>query len=513
MKFTDQIKSILGGHSPTEYMSQEDQFIAGYSIDPDQALDGTGVRSGGIITPVSYSKFSGAAVSGVPNWLLTSPKDVLLYSYNSDGEILSWLNFASETTVGTATSGAGNGAAYYNNYHYFATPTNISRYGPLDGSPSLTNTVWTGSTLATQSPLTNSVYPAGTITMPNHAMHVHSDNKLYICDYVNGQGQIHFIKTRKGSAEGDTNDGSTYGALVLPFGYRPVDIESFGTDLAIIAIQTTDTGIVQGKAAMFLWDCTSVNFYREIPIPAPMVSAIVNKNGELFVFGGEFAHGFQLLRYLGGYSFEQVYMNNESIAPVAGAVDVDMSRIVWSASLTDPGKGAFVMALGSRNARLNNRAVFNVAQATGDISQAPVISAIKVVQQSSGNIPRYVLGWVQTGASTAYGLDKQSQSISQGTFISRTFTKGRRGQINELQIPLSKAVAAGTSIEVFVVTDGGNTTFIREIKNSTDPGARIISLYPNAPFQHSYTIEFLFANTTNGPSVALPVTIIGDIEG
>lgn len=513
MNFNDAIESILGGHAQADFFPGKDQFTYALSIDPDHHGNGNFYRPSGIIRPVSYAKFSTSAVSGIPYWLISTPKNTNIYAYDGDGEFISYSSLlASETVIGTPTSGVGNGGAYYNNYIYLATPTDLSRYGPLDGSPSLTNTVWTGATLGSQTALVNTTYPSASITIPNHPIHVHVDNKLYVGDFKNGQGMIHFVKTTKSSAEGDTNNGSTYQALTLPLGYMPTDIESFGTDLAIIAIQTSDTLAIQGKAAMFLWDTTSSNFYRQVPIPTPLSSAIVNKNGELFIFAGEFSHGMQILRYLGGYSFEQVLFDGETTSPVAGAVDVDYSRIIWGISYISTQRGASVMALGSRDPRINRGGVFNVALTTANAAQTPVIGAVKVFQQNSGPYPRYVVGWGQTN-NGVYGLDAYDAGNSGGTFVSRFFLHGRAGKINKIRFPLSAAVASTTSIAISILADGAETeTALRTINNTNDPGKKLVVCSPSsATFQYGYKIKIVFSNTAIDPAIALPITIEGEL--
>ena len=129
------ISSILGGQASTQYFASKDSYQSSIAVDPDLPL-GSDVKASGCLIPCVYEKFSGANISGYPKWLLTNIKNALLYAYASDGKIVSYsATLGSETLVGTPTAGAGNGAVYYNNYLYFATPTNISRYGPLDGTP------------------------------------------------------------------------------------------------------------------------------------------------------------------------------------------------------------------------------------------------------------------------------------------------------------------------------------------------------------------------------------------
>src|SRR3990167_5897562 len=204
-----QIKSVLGGIGPSFYLNAADQFLSSLALDPD-APAADGIRTSGALRPVAYAKFSSTGMSGASRWLMMNPKDTNLYSYNSDGELVSYssaLTAASETIIGTPTNGVGQGGAYYNNRIWLAGTTDISSYGPLDSSPSLAYGSWTGVLCGSQTALTNTTYPSiRGLAIPNHAMHAHSDGALYVCDFKNGQGLIHKIKTTKTTDEGDTND-------------------------------------------------------------------------------------------------------------------------------------------------------------------------------------------------------------------------------------------------------------------------------------------------------------------
>ena len=310
-----EIKSILGGFSDNQYDGvNTDTYFNSVGIDPDFAITNYNKTSGAII-PISYQKFSTSNLTGYAKWLLTNPKNENLYSYCSDGKVISYSNvLGSEALVGTPTSGTGNGAAYYNNYLYFATPTDVACYGPLNGSPTLTQNFWTG-TLA-KTALTNTTYPTlSTVQMPNHVMHAHGDNFLYFCDFANGQGLIHKIRTKKVTNEGDTDDQSAYGAFVLPFGFMPTAIESYDTDLIVTAIQTTSSSVNQGRSAVFLINPIQATFYKgPIYLTDPLATAIIANNGSTYVFSGNASvgGGLRVTRYDGGLLFTQeVYQKKE----------------------------------------------------------------------------------------------------------------------------------------------------------------------------------------------------------
>lgn len=393
IKSTITIDSIDGGWTDAQYVASQSTYDSSVAIDPDFAI-GSQIKTSGAIIPVVYEKFSSTNVSGYPKWLITDIKDELLYAYMSDGKFVSYSNtLGSETLVGTPTSGAGNGAAYYNNYIYLATPTDISRYGPISNSPSLANTVWTSTWSLTA--LTNTTYPSlrGT-PIPNHPMHLHVDNYLYVGDVVAGQGVIHKIKTKKTTYEGDTNDGSAFNSLDLPFGYYPTDIESYGTDVAIIAIKTSSTVLNQGKSMLFLWDGTSDSYYRATPLPDPLATAMLNHNGILYIWTGNAVNGVRLSHYIGGDSVKEDVYLEEGTPPFAGAVDALGNRIAWGAWMTYPTDCASVFSYGSKKENITT-SLHNVARATST-GTTPLITALKYVQQSSNVQPKVIIGWGDT---------------------------------------------------------------------------------------------------------------------
>lgn len=390
------ITSILDGIAPTQYFGSDASYTSSVGIDPDFPISSTDIRTSGMIVPTRYGTFS-SGFTTAPKWIVTNPKNALLYVYLDGGNFISFSSaLGSQTTIGTPTSGAGNGMAYYNNYIYLATPTNVARYGPLNNSPSLTNTVWTGATLGSQPALIDSDYPTlRGVELPNHAMHVHTDNTLYFCDYNTtanpGKGVIHRIRTSKTTDEGDTNNNSDNDILALPFGFRPIDIESFNTDLAILAIQTTDTTTNQGNAALFLWDTTSISFYAQIALPDPIATALLNVNGVLHIFSGNSSNGVRVSRYTGGYGVNTVVYQEEGTPPFPGAVDAYGDRISWGGWTTVPESAGVVWAFGSKDPRLPQGLSCIARSSAG--TGTPNATAIKYALQASNIQPQLIIGW------------------------------------------------------------------------------------------------------------------------
>jgi hypothetical protein len=524
------IGSIFGGESPSQNYFQEGQYLQGVGIDPELPLtDAVGDRrSAGAIRPTAYSEFSTSAIDANPYWLLTTPKNALLYAYMNNGKVYSYdTSFASETSVGTPTSGAGNGSAYYNNYLYFATPTNIARYGPLNNSPALTQTVWTGATLGTQVALTNTTYPAirGSGLLPNHPMHVHSNNRLYFGDFINGQGIIHAIKTTKVTDEGDTDDGSAYNVLDLPFGYMPTDIESYGTDLVISAIQTTNATFNQGKAALFFWDTISDSFYNQVPLPDSLVTALLNNNGALLVFSGpmstgtDVSNGYRVSQYLGGQSIQTLYYSEIGTPPLAGAVDAIGDRVLWgtfthlqTTTAASPEYFAVVMSIGAKNPAVGG-GVHCIAKASAAATAADgFVTAVKNVQQSSLSFPKVVMGWRDSGG---YGLDKQTTTYTTSIFRTRNFVMGRPGIVKEIRFNVSPAIAANMTItpKLFLDDFTSSSTEGLTVVNATNYASseKTIKYRPDTNFDNNFVLELRFSGTAL-VDVKLPITFVVELK-
>src|SRR3990167_3872378 len=284
--FKISIDSILGGHSKLSQFSSEGEFKNSLAVDPDSEETTGSNRAGGVLTPVPSTALTGNTMDAEPLWMNSTPKTDDVFVYDQSGKVYTAVlasNTISDLNNGAAlTTSSGNGAAYYDNYNYFATNTNITRYGPLNGVKVFLQTYWSGLSL---SALGNGVtYPApkiGTTKYPNHVMHRHVDDKLYICDVMaangtsTGRGAIHYIKTTRTTAEGDTNNGSTFNALDLPYGVWPTDIESYGNDLVISAYEgDTSSGNTRGlRGHVYFWDTTSSSFYKDVEFEDPLVSA------------------------------------------------------------------------------------------------------------------------------------------------------------------------------------------------------------------------------------------------
>lgn len=516
--FTVKIDSILGGHSPALFFSAPSQFDTSIGIDPDMPITDSAVRISGLLRPTAMAKFSGANITGTPLWFLTNPKDALIYAYMSDGKVTSYTNaLSAETLVGTPTSGAGNGAAYNDNYLYFTTPTDVSRYGPLNGSPSLSNTFWT-STLS-KTALVNTTYPSiNGVTLPNHPMHYHApNNTLYFADVVSGKGTIHSIKTMKTSVEGDTDNGSTYGILsTTPWGYLPTCIESYTDNIAIGCVQGTNATTLQKKAVILFWDTVATAPTKTIAVglPDPLITAMKNVDGILYVFLGNAQGGCRVVKFAGGYTFQEVGFWEECYPPLPGAVDHWMNRIIFGGQTSYPETSASVFAIGSKNATLSvNNPIFNILK-TSSAGASPMVTAVKYVLQGDNKIRSPIVGWKD---GTTQGIDKISTTYGVSVWRSETFRIGRPFQLKTIRIPLGLAVAANMTLipKIFLDEQTANVP-LQTINNTnyTKSEKNIVQTmkpptYAVAGF-HNFQLELRWSGTVLLP-VSLPITVYGEL--
>lgn len=359
-KLQIKINTIFDGFQPSALFGQDDEYLSAIGIDPDMPITdaATDVKTGGVIRPVQYGTFSGGLVDSHPIWIGTTPKTTKIYAVLGNGKLLSYTSsFGSETLIGQVSAANARGAAYYNNYIYIATGTNVSRYGPLDGTPTLTDGVWTGSTLGTLTAPVDTLYPSNLLgtTYLNHFMTTHVDGSLYFLDYKAGVGMVHMINTKKTTNEGDTNDTtkpSAYNVLDLPFNYMPISISSFGNDLVVSASLTQNGTISQGKSALFFFNPADVtpSFYRIVKLPDPICTGLRYENGILYGFSGQTnGKGYRLFQYVGGDTIQTLKQLDHGYPPMQGAVDAIGNKLAWAADTTVPMTASGLYGYGSKS--------------------------------------------------------------------------------------------------------------------------------------------------------------------
>ena len=381
----------------------------------------------------------------------------------------------------------------------------------------ITDNVWKGATLGSQTALTNTKYPTlRSVDLPNHVAHVHGDGSLYFTDFINGQGIIHRINTKRVTNEGDTNGTtvvSAYNALDLPFGFYPTDIDSAGTSLFILGIYTTDVTTNQGKSAFVLWDPTdTVSFYLgPVFLADPLATACLNSNGFIHIWSGNAQNGVRLSQYIGGESVREIVYQEEGLPPFAGAVDALGNRIVWGGFSTSPAVGAVVWAWGSKNARLP-AGLHNILK-TSSSGTLPNVTALKYVLQSSNITPKLVVSW-RDGATR--GLDQYSTTATLASIMRWMFNIGTKFNITKISIPLAGAVNSTTIITPKVYFDDLSSNSSPTAINNTNYSSKRKVIYKGTELkdyigQNNFLLELAWTNTNPLP-VAFPILIDVDIK-
>jgi hypothetical protein len=399
--------------------------------------------------------------------------------------------------------------------------TDVSRYGPLDATPAFQNAWWTGLNLT---PLTDTTYPVmRLVSIPNHWGFVHTDNSLYFCDFANGYGFLNRIHTMKVTYEGDTNDTtvpSAYNVLDLPLGFYPTSINSYGTSVAITALQSVDdTGFVnQGNAALFIWDPTNtVTFDQQLSFPDPIATALSVRNGRLTAVSGNIQRGCRLSEYVGGSTFQEIGFIDDAVPAFAGAVDSQGNRLYVGSYCLEPLESAAVFALNSktrtRSNDLQNVAVVGTQTAASD----QIVTAIKLVSQQTSvePNPQIVIGASSSSTKELYNRTTGGSGTIGSAWETPMVVVGRKFRLDKVRIPLGAAVTSGTVIEVSAIYDNGaSTVVIGTISNSICPSARSVTLkVPMIGGTHAlndFRIKFNYSgvNATVVTPIMFPIEVV-----
>lgn len=509
--------SILGGWNPSKYIAREGGILGSIGIDPDFPV-GSDIRTSGQIVPTVYEKFSGANVNGTVIAIITEPKDTKTYVVQSNGRLISYDNaLGTETLVGTVAGSSASGAFYYNNYIYItgtgASFDDVSRYGPLNGAAALTDNVWKGATLGTKTALTNTTYPTlRGISMPNHPGFAHSDGSAYFVDFANGKGMVHRINTKKVTVEGDTNGTtvpSLYNALDLQFGFYPTAIAPYRRYVVILAQQSTDSTVAQGKSALFVWDPTNATTFDDfVLLPDPIGTALLNHEGRLIVFTGNAQGGVRVSEYAGGDNTNELAFLEEGLPPLCGAVETLGNRIMWGGFTTYPANSASVFSIGSKRADLP-QGIHNII-CTTSAGANQMVTAIRNVQQANFSSPRLIVSWKD---GTSQGIDRFSTTA---TYVSRFRSElvpvNSVFSLNQIRIPLGAAVSANTTITVKVWLDDESSSVTLPVINNTNySGKRVVNFKQSDLLQcrgvNNFLLEFIWSGTSQLP-VLLPIEMI-----
>jgi len=510
------IHQILGGWSPSENFGSPGQFIASLGVDPELPKNDSDKTISGLIRPTAMAKFSATTVTGAPMWIIPNPVDAdKNFVYATDGKIhLITSALAMGTDVATLATAGGNGAAYYKNFGYFARNTDIARYR-ADGAVAIDTSFWV-TTLA-KTALANKAYPSiRGVAIPNHAMHVHpSNSRLYVCDVdSDDKGCLHMINTKKGTVEGDTNDTTTPSAYkAISFGYKeyPVALDSLGTQLVIGCINSVNASVMNSRAfSIIIWDTTSSTYQSVAHHYAdPLVTAVKNVNGVIYVFSGTANGGCRISYLSSSHSLKQIAYIPNAAPPFAGATDSCFERVIFGGFTTIPEDTGCLFALGSKESRMG-LGVHNIYKANVDAGSNPIVTCAKYLELTSHKGIQPVIGW-KTG--TAQGLDKTSTTYGTWYLWSERFRIGQEFTIKKIVIPLAQAVAANMTITPKIYTDQGLvSTALRAINNTNFSGLKQAVFNDPVKGNNDFYLELKGTGTVL-LTVSVPIRILVDVHG
>jgi hypothetical protein len=327
---------------------------------------------------------------------------------------------------------------------------------------------------------------------------------------------LHRINTRRVTDEGDTNGStvpSAYNVLDLPFGFYPTAACSYGTDIAVLAIQSTDSTVNQGNAALFLWDPTNTDsFYRgPVYLADPLATALQYVNGALHIWSCNAQNGVRLSVYVGGDSVRDIDFLEEGAPPFAGAVTALGNRVIWGGYTSYPETTASVFARGSKNAKLPS-GIHNIIR-TASAGANPNVTALKVVQQASSVTPRAIVAWRD---DSDRGMDKLSTTATYASvWRSEVVQVGNKFKLKKIRIPLGAAVAANMTITPKVLIDEASTSVTLTTINNTNFSGKRKIIYKDTALvscigQNNLFIELRWTGTAALP-VTLPIEIVIDV--
>jgi len=201
------------------------------------------------------SKVSGTIATGLVQWI--SPVNNDVYYYDNTGKFYNRTGGTGTfTLLGTVSTSQGQGMEYFNDYVYLGGSAKVARYGPISGTPSLTDSFAT---------FTNIEYETW-LPMTNFINFICVGNGRYLTTY----------------------DGSTYtyNDLTLPPNYH---IRS----LAVITGKYIAIGTYQGsninnfeQGRIFLWDGTSDTYNDFIEINEGGINAMLFHQNNLYIWAG-----------------------------------------------------------------------------------------------------------------------------------------------------------------------------------------------------------------------------------
>jgi hypothetical protein len=292
-------------------------------------------------------------------------------------------------------------------------------------------------------------------------------------------------------------------------------MESYGEELVVAFYEGNNSSLKQPRAKIAFWDTTSTNVNKMIWVEFPdqIVTALKNVNGVLFAVSGNInTKGFRITRFLGGYTFEEVWYSETGEPCMQGAVDGILNQFLVGGYTTVPESAGCVHASGLQKGAVG-QGFFNTMRATGSGSSTTVTSLL-VADNNEFAFLGPIIGWTQAGDGSTgvqHGLDRQVTTYSNAPSVwwSSVFRIGARFKITRIRIPLSQAVTSGMTVIPKIYIDDNITSSTLTTINSTNypNGERFVTIRPDGLVgQNNFWLELKWAGDSL-LTVGLPIEI------
>ena len=433
---------FYGGMSEAPKEGPRGAFLYGDRL--DISTDLTGMTAG-----IKTTKDSGTVVTDLPKWIEHDAVNDKTYAYGDDGNFYVE-SAASWSALTAATTAAGQGMRIWNDYVYLRKTSALARYGPLSGSPTLT-----------QSWQTSNVQ-----TITDHAPMVEFLGNLYVAN---------------GRYLGEWNDSAwTYNKITLPVGWKIRAMSVLGEDLIMGGWIGTNVYDYE-KGFLWIWNGTDTSVTNFLEINEGAVNSMKVIDNNLYFVAGASA---KLYIYTGQViplrpiSSDLLQSQYAEIFP--GAMDVHRGQLVIGmAGKTDSSalvQGAYSYGRISKNypRALNLDHIISTATTTG--------TTLKIGAVNSVGPNEMYIGWEDTTATN--GIDKISGTTPYSTAVwhSLWFDNGNAYTVKDLDLFkfTFEPLAADESIDFYYRLDHASSwTTLGTASTNSDTEA----YYPITPMK------------------------------
>lgn len=408
----------MGGLSDGSKVGIVGSFYSGRSLD---------YRSDPDVLQTNYAatKMSGTIDTDLITWITPVNSDV--YFYGNSGKLYYRVGGTGTLTVlGTVSTSQGQGMEFFNDYVYLGGSAKAARYGPISGTPSLTD-------------------PYGTIAS------VQAETWLPMANFINYwcMGNGRYLSTYDGTTY-------TYNQLTLPLGYHIRCLTPItGKFLAIGTYQGNSINAV-GNSKIFLWDGSATTYNDIIEINEGGINAMLFHQNNLYIWAG--IHG-NIYAWTGNLTklkrVPQIGVG-KYIEVYPGAVTVQNGIPYFAVSNSDSTtvfRGVY--SYGQVNKNYPNSLNFDYPISTGTYQgTAVIIGAVKGISPS-----QFYIGWQDTAGTI--GTDQVSTSLYYTSSRFETLVFDDKQPYKQKYAKIVKAsfkpLAAGQSVAVEYKLDNASS--------------------------------------------------------